>query len=94
MSGLDRVRLQRCLPYLGRDRAPCCSTLLLLIPVALSLRHSALLVGQAISGVLRGNTPRWLTGLAVPEAMRLLVFLLLGAVFVSGSLSRGFQSYK
>jgi len=93
MARLDRVRLQRLLPYLGRDRRRLLLTLLLLIPVALSSAIQPLLVGQAISVLRREPTLGWLTGLAVPEAMRLLVFLLLGAVLFRLAL-QGVQSYS
>ena len=93
MARLDRVRLQRLLPYLGRDRRRLLLTLLLLIPVALSSVIQPLLVGQAISVLRREPTLGWLTGLAVPEAMRLLVFLLLGAVLFRLAL-QGVQSYS
>ena len=93
MARLDRVRLQRLLPYLGRDRRRLLLTLLLLIPVDLSSAIQPLLVGQAISVLRREPTLGWLTGLAVPEAMRLLVFLLLGAVLFRLAL-QGVQSYS
>ena len=93
MANLDRQRLRRLLPYLGRDRRRLLLTLLLLIPVALAAAIQPLLIGQAIS-VLRGE-PRvgWLNGLAVPQALQLLVGLLLVAVLLRLGL-QGIQSYS
>ena len=82
MAGLDRQRLARLLPYLGRDRRRLGLPLLLLIPVAFAAAVQPLLVGQAIAVLRREPTLGWLDGMAVPEAMRLLVLLLLGAVLV------------
>jgi ATP-binding cassette subfamily B multidrug efflux pump len=82
MAALDRQRLLRLLPYLGRDRRRLLLALLLLIPLALAGAIQPLLVGQAIS-VLRGEAVLpWLQGLAVPVALRLLVGLLLLAVLL------------
>lgn len=82
MAALDRQRLLRLLPYLGRDRRRLLLALLLLIPLALAGAIQPLLVGQAIS-VLRGEAVLpWLQGLAVPVALRLLVGLLLMAVLL------------
>jgi ATP-binding cassette subfamily B protein len=82
MAALDRQRLLRLLPYLGRDRRRLLLALLLLIPLALAGAIQPLLVGQAIS-VLRGEAVLpWLQGLAVPVALRLLVGLLLVAVLL------------
>jgi ATP-binding cassette subfamily B protein len=82
MASLDWQRLRRLLPYLGRDRRRLVLTLLLLIPLALAAAVQPLLVGQAIS-VLRGESVMpWLTGMARPAALRLLVGLLLVAVLV------------
>ncbi len=82
MAALDRQRLLRLLPYLGRDRRRLLLALLLLIPLALAGAIQPLLVGQAIA-VLRGETVLpWLQGLAVPIALRLLVGLLLAAVLL------------
>jgi ATP-binding cassette, subfamily B, multidrug efflux pump len=52
-----------------------------------------LLVGQAISVLRREPTLGWLDGMAVPEAMRLLVLLLLGAVLVRLGL-QGIQTFN
>jgi len=93
MAGLDRQRLARLLPYLGRDRRRLCLTLLLLIPVAFAAAVQPLLVGQAIAVLRREPTLGWLDGMAVPEAMRLLVLLLLGAVLVRLGL-QGIQTFN
>ena len=93
MAGLDRQRLARLLPYLGRDRRRLGFTLLLLIPVAFAAAVQPLLVGQAISVLRREPTLGWLDGMAVPEAMRLLVLLLLGAVLVRLGL-QGIQTFN
>ena len=93
MARLDRQRLLRLLPYLGRDRRRLGLTLLLLIPVAFAAAVQPLLVGQAIA-VLRGEpTLGWLDGLPVPEAMRLLVLLLLLAVLLRLGL-QGIQTFN
>ncbi|MCP9884998.1 ABC transporter ATP-binding protein [Synechococcus sp. ATX 2A4] len=93
MAALDRQRLLKLVPYLGRDRRRLLLTLLLLIPVAFSAAVQPLLVGQAIS-VLR-NEPRaaWLVGQSVAMAMRTLVLCLLAAVLVRLAL-QGVQSYS
>ncbi|MDH4406290.1 MAG: ABC transporter ATP-binding protein [Cyanobium sp. D14.bin.5] len=93
MAGLDRQRLARLLPYLGRDRRRLGLTLLLLIPVAFAAAVQPLLVGQAIAVLRREPTLGWLDGMAVPEAMRLLVLLLLGAVLVRLGL-QGIQTFN
>ena len=93
MAGLDRQRLARLLPYHGRDRRRLGFTLLLLIPVAFAAAVQPLLVGQAISVLRREPTLGWLDGMAVPEAMRLLVLLLLGAVLVRLGL-QGIQTFN
>ena len=93
MASLDRQRLLRLIPYLGRDRRRLLLTLLLLIPLALSAAVQPLLVGQAIA-VLRGEpTMTWLQGQPVPAALRQLVLLLLAAVAVRLSLQSA-QSYN
>ncbi|CAK6692300.1 ABC transporter ATP-binding protein [Synechococcus sp. CCY9201] len=93
MASLDRQRLLRLIPYLGRDRRRLLLTLLLLIPLALSAAVQPLLVGQAIA-VLRGEpTMAWLQGQPVPAALRWLVLLLLAAVAVRLSLQSA-QSYN
>ena len=93
MAGLDRQRLARLLPYLGRDRRRLGLTLLLLIPVAFAAAVQPLLVGQAIAVLRREPTLGWLDGMAVPEALRLLVLLLLGAVLLRLSL-QGIQTFN
>jgi ATP-binding cassette subfamily B multidrug efflux pump len=93
MASADRRRLRRLLPYLGRDRRRLGLTLLLLIPVALTAAVQPLLVGQAIA-VLRGEpTLPWLVGLPVPQALRLLVLLLLTAVLLRLGL-QGIQTFN
>lgn len=93
MAGLDRQRLARLLPYLGRDRRRLGLTLLLLIPVAIAAAVQPLLVGQAIAVLRREPTLGWLDGMAVPEALRLLVLLLLGAVMLRLGL-QGIQTFN
>ena len=93
MANLDRQRLLRLLPYLGRDRRRLLLTLLLLIPVALAAAIQPLLVGQAISVLRKEPTVAWLSDLAVLQAIRLLVVLLLGAVLLRLGL-QGIQSYS
>jgi ATP-binding cassette subfamily B protein len=93
MAALDRERLRRLLPYLGRDRRRLLVTLLLLIPVAAAAAIQPLLVGQAIA-VLRGEpTLGFLTGMPVDQALRLLVLVLLGAVLLRLAL-QGVQTYS
>ncbi|SBO42599.1 ABC transporter ATP-binding protein [Cyanobium sp. NIES-981] len=93
MAALDRERLRRLLPYLGRDRRRLLVTLVLLIPVAGAAAIQPLLVGQVIA-VLRGEpTLTFLTGMPVPQALRLLVLVLLGAVLLRLAL-QGLQSYS
>ena len=93
MARLDRQRLARLLPYLGRDRRRLGLTLLLLIPVAFAAAVQPLLVGQAIAVLRREPTLGWLDGLPVPEALRLLVLLLLGAVLLRLGL-QGIQTFN
>ncbi len=93
MSRLDRQRLRRLLPYLGRDRKRLLLTLLLLIPLALASSVQPLLVGQAISKLRGESVMPWLAPLPVPAAIRLLVLMLLGAVLLRLSL-QGLQSYN
>ena len=52
-----------------------------------------LLVGQAIAVLRREPTLGWLDGMAVPEALRLLVLLLLGAVMLRLGL-QGIQTFN
>jgi ATP-binding cassette subfamily B multidrug efflux pump len=99
MAGGDRRRLQRLLPYLGRDRRRLGLTLLLLIPVAFAAAVQPLLVGQAIAVLRRsgGATGEsvlpWLSGLDTPVALRTLVLLLLAAVLTRLGL-QGVQTYN
>ncbi|MFO0015957.1 MAG: ABC transporter ATP-binding protein [Synechococcaceae cyanobacterium] len=92
MASHDWQRLRRLLPYLGKDRRRLLLALLLLIPLALAGAIQPLLVGQAISK-LRGEVVLpWLQPLPTPEALRLLVGLLLAAVLVRLAL-QGSQIY-
>ncbi|MCP9891744.1 ABC transporter ATP-binding protein [Cyanobium sp. Aljojuca 7D2] len=93
MARLNRQRLLRLLPYLGRDRRRLGLTLLLLIPVTFAAAVQPLLVGQAIAVLRREPTLGWLTGLPVPEALRLLVLLLLLAVLLRLGL-QGIQTFN
>ncbi|WP_094559855.1 ABC transporter ATP-binding protein [Synechococcus sp. 8F6] len=93
MARLDRQRLLRLLPYLSLDRRRLGLTLLLLIPVAFAAAVQPLLVGQAIAVLRREPTLGWLDGLPVPEAMRLLVLLLLLAVLLRLGL-QGIQTFN
>ncbi len=93
MARLDRQRLARLLPYLGRDRRRLGLTLLLLIPVAFAAAVQPLLVGQAISVLRREPTLPWLDGMPVPAALRLLVLLLLVAVLLRLGL-QGVQTFN
>jgi ATP-binding cassette subfamily B protein len=81
------------LPYLGRDRRRLTLTLVLLLPVALAAAVQPLLVGQAISVLRREPTMPWLAGLAVPQALQLLVLLLLIAVLLRLGL-QGIQTFN
>lgn len=93
MAALDRERLLRLLPYLGRDKRRLLLTLTLLIPVATAAAVQPLLVGQAIA-VLRGEpTLAFLSGMPVDQALRLLVIVLLAAVLLRLGL-QGLQSYS
>ncbi len=94
MASLDRIRLQRLLPYLGRDRRRLLLSLVLLVPLAFAGAIQPVLVGQAIS-VLRHEPSvlPWLRGMATAEALRLLVGLLLLAVLVRLAL-QGTQIYN
>ena len=93
MASLDLQRLRRLGPYLAQDRRRLLLALILLVPLAFASSIQPLLVGQAIS-VLRGEPVLpWLRGLAVPEALRLLVGLLLLAVLVRLGL-QGTQLYN
>ena len=89
----DRQRLLRLIPYLGRDRRRLCLTLLLLIPVALAAAVQPLLVGQAIAVLRREPTFAVLAAMTVPQALRLLVGLLLVAVLLRLGL-QGIQTYN
>ena len=93
MASLDLQRLRRLGPYLAQDRRRLLLALILLVPLAFAGAIQPLLVGQAIS-VLRGEPVLpWLRGLPVPEALRLLVGLLLLAVMVRLGL-QGTQLYN
>ena len=93
MATLDRQRLVRLLPYLGRDRRRLVFSLVLLIPLALAGAIQPLLVGQAI-GVLRGEPVfPWLMALPPARALQVLVGLLLGAVLLRLAL-QGAQSFN
>jgi ATP-binding cassette subfamily B protein len=93
MAALDRQRLLRLLPYLGRDRRRLLLTLLLLIPVAFAAAIQPLLVGQAIAVLRNEPVMPWLSGLSTTEAIRTLAVLLLVAVLVRLGL-QGLQSYS
>ena len=93
MALSDRQRLLRLLPYLGRDRRRLGLTLLLLIPVALAAAVQPLLVGQAIAVLRREPTVPMLADLGVPQALRLLVGLLFGAVLLRLGL-QGIQTFN
>jgi len=93
MASLDTRRLQRLLPYLAQDRRRLWLALLLLIPLALAGALQPLLVGQAIAVLRAEPVLPWLKGLPAPQALRLLVGLLLVAVLVRLSL-QGSQSYN
>jgi len=93
MARLDRQRLLRLLPYLGRDRRRLSLTLLLLIPLAFAGAVQPLLVGQAISVLRREPTMAWLRGLPVPQAIHSIVVLLLLAVLTRLCL-QGLQSFN
>jgi ATP-binding cassette subfamily B protein len=93
MSRLDRQRLRRLLPYLGRDRKRLLLSLLLLIPLALAASVQPLLVGQVISKLRGEPVMSWLAPLPVPTALRVLVVMLLAAVLLRLSL-QGTQTYN
>jgi ATP-binding cassette subfamily B protein len=93
MASLDTRRLQRLLPYLAQDRRRLWLALLLLIPLALAGALQPLLVGQAIAVLRAEPVLPWLKGLHAPQALRILVGLLLVAVLVRLSL-QGSQSYN
>ena len=93
MNTRDRRRLLRLIPYLARDRRRLLLTVVLLLPVAFAAAVQPLLVGQAITVLRHEPTAAWLQGLAVPQALRLLVTLLLAAVLVRLSL-QGVQSFN
>jgi ATP-binding cassette subfamily B multidrug efflux pump len=93
MASLDTRRLRRLLPYLARDRRRLLYALLLLIPLALAGALQPLLVGQAIAVLRAEPVLPWLRGLSVPQALRVLVGLLLAAVLLRLWL-QGTQSYN
>ena len=93
MASLDLQRLRRLGPYLAQDRRRLLLALILLVPLAFAGAIQPLLVGQAISALRGEPVLPWLRGLAVPEALRLLVGLLLLAVMVRLGL-QGTQLYN
>ena len=93
MASLDLQRLRRLGPYLAQDRRRLLLALVLLVPLAFAGAIQPLLVGQAISDLRGEPVLPWLRGLAVPEALRLLVGLLLLAVMVRLGL-QGTQLYN
>jgi len=93
MASLDLQRLRRLGPYLAQDRRRLLLALILLVPLAFAGSIQPLLVGQAISALRGEPVLPWLRGLAVPEALRLLVGLLLLAVLVRLGL-QGTQLYN
>jgi ATP-binding cassette subfamily B protein len=93
MPSLDRQRLRRLLPYLGRDRRRLVLSLLMLIPLALAGAIQPLLVGQAIAVLRHEARLPVLASLPVPVALRLLVGLLLVAVLLRLAL-QGTQSFN
>jgi ATP-binding cassette subfamily B protein len=94
MASLDRIRLRRLWPYLGRDRRRLLLSLLLLVPLAFAGAIQPVLVGQAISVLRREpSVLPWLQGMAPAAALKLLVGLLLLAVLVRLAL-QGTQIYN
>ena len=93
MASLDLQRLRRLGPYLAQDRRRLLLALILLVPLAFAGSIQPLLVGQAISALRGEPVLPWLRGLPVPEALRLLVGLLLLAVMVRLGL-QGTQLYN
>lgn len=99
MAGSDLQRVKRLGRYLGRDRRRLMLTLVLLIPVAMAGAIQPLLVGQAIAVLRRvgGDTKEsvlpLLQGLETPEAMRLIVGVLLFSVLLRLAL-QGVQSFN
>jgi ATP-binding cassette subfamily B protein len=93
MAHLDRQRLLRLLPYLGRDRRRLLLTLVLLIPVAGAAAVQPLLVGQAISALRQEPVLAWLEPMSLSQQLRTLVLLLLVAVLVRLGL-QGLQSFN
>lgn len=93
MASLDLQRLKRLGPYLAQDRRRLLLALILLVPLAFAGAIQPLLVGQAISALRGEPVLPWLRGLPVPEALRLLVGLLLLAVMVRLGL-QGTQLYN
>jgi ATP-binding cassette subfamily B multidrug efflux pump len=93
MAALDRQRLLRLIPYLGRDRRRLLLTLVLLSPVAGAAAVQPLLVGQAISALRKEPVLPWLEGMTLSGQLNTLVLLLLAAVLVRLSL-QGLQSFN
>jgi ATP-binding cassette subfamily B multidrug efflux pump len=92
MASRDWQRLRRLLPYLGKDRRRLSLALLLLIPLAVAGAIQPLLVGQAISKLRGEPVLPWLQSLSTPDALKVLVGLLLAAVVVRLAL-QGSQIY-
>jgi ATP-binding cassette subfamily B multidrug efflux pump len=92
MANLDRQRLLRLLPYLGRDRRRLLLTLVLLIPVAGAAAVQPLLVGQAISALRQEPVLAWLEPLPLAQQLRTLVGLLLVAVFQQAGLRHRYRT--
>ena len=93
MAKLDRQRLLRLIPYLGRDRRRLLITLTLLVPVAAAAAIQPLLVGQAISALRHEPVMPWLAGKTVALQLRIVVLALLVAVLVRVGL-QGLQSFN
>jgi len=93
MAKLDRQRLLRLIPYLGRDRRRLLITLTLLVPVAAAAAIQPLLVGQAISALRHEPVMPWLAGKTVAVQLRIVVLALLVAVLVRLGL-QGLQSFN
>ena len=93
MASLDRQRLLRLIPYLGRDRRRLVLTLVLLIPVAGAAAVQPLLVGQAISALRKEPVLPWLQDMPLSDQLNTLVLLLLAAVLVRLGL-QGLQSFN
>ncbi len=99
MAGSDLKRVKRLGRYLGRDRRRLSLTLVLLFPVALAGAIQPLLVGQAIAVMRRfaGDTNESVLplfqGMGTPEALRLIVVVLLLSVLLRLAL-QGVQTFN